>query len=290
MKRVGLVTCLEMPEPDPDEQIQLQSIREAGGEAELVAWDDAAVDLSSFDLLVLRSCWDYPWRDQEFSSWLQSADTQTCVLNPIEVVMWNLHKSYLIDLAQAGVPVVPTRLLEAGSGVEKLSEILSQTGWSDYVIKPAISAGSWLTARFAAQDRKLADKFVIENGHERDLLVQPYIASVDHGGERANVYLDGSWSHCVTKVPRFSGEVEQVSEAESVLPEDVRVGELALSCSPGPILYGRVDTVRDVDGNSMVAELELIEPTLFLTQFPPARAVFGASCLRSIDPEPSSSV
>ena len=204
------------------------------------------------------------------------------------MVKWNLHKSYLLDLARAGVPVVPTRLLLADSAEEALSEILDQEGWADYVIKPAVSAGSWLTARFGSDDRESATRFVNENGDKRDLLVQPYIPSVEHGGERANVYLDGSWSHSVTKVPRFTGDEEQVSEAESVLPEDVAVGELALGCSPRPILYGRVDTVRDVDGNSMVAELELIEPTLFLTQFPPARAVFGAACLRLIDIEPSS--
>ncbi|MEE2883364.1 MAG: hypothetical protein VYD70_06515 [Planctomycetota bacterium] len=289
MKRVGLVTCLKMPEPDPDEEIQLQSIRDAGGEAKLIAWDDSTVDLASFDLIVLRSCWDYPWREQEFRSWLKTADDQTRVLNPIDVVSWNLHKGYLLDLAEAGVPVVPTRLLQAGCGVEALGRALDEEGWTDYVIKPAVSAGSWLTVRFGVHDQESADRFVSENGQVRDLLLQPYISSVERGGERANVYLAGSWSHSVTKVPRFTGDEEQVGEAEEVYPEDVRVGEQALQCSPGPILYGRVDTVRDLDGKSMVTELELIEPTLFLQQYPPARAVFGAACLRFAEIEPSSS-
>lgn len=289
MKRIGLVTCLEMPEPDPDEEIQLVSIREAGGIAELVAWDDPEVDLASFDLIVLRSCWDYPWREQEFRSWLKIADQKTKVLNPVNVVMWNLHKSYLLDLDRAGVPVVPTQLLKAGTGTEELFNILDHEGWSDYVVKPAVSAGSWLTSRFGSSDRDAANQFVLENGSGRDLLIQPYISSVESGGERANVYLDGKWSHSVTKVPRFTGDDEQVSKAEEVLPEDAQVGNLALQCSPGPILYGRVDTVRDLDGNSMVAELELIEPTLFLSQCPSARAVFASSCLRSVDIESSAS-
>jgi hypothetical protein len=280
MKKVGLVTCLEIPEPDPDEEIQLQSVRDAGADAQLIAWDDSTVDWSSFDVIVLRSCWDYPWREQEFRNWLQIADRATRVVNPVEVISWNLHKGYLLDLQQAGVPVVPTRLLEAGSGEESLEKILVEQGWDRYVIKPAISAGSWLTVLFQEGDLPAAKRFVAEQAQQRDLLVQPYIESVESAGERANVYLDGNFSHCVIKSPRFTGDDEQVGEAQEVLPEDILVGEQALRCSPGPVLYGRVDTVRDVDGKSMVAELELIEPTLFLQQHPPARAVFGAICQR----------
>lgn len=280
MKKVGLVTCLEIPEPDPDEEIQLQSVRDAGADAQLIAWDDSTVDWSSFDVIVLRSCWDYPWREQEFRNWLQIADRATRVVNPVEVISWNLHKGYLLDLQQAGVPVVPTRLLEAGSGEESLEKILVEQGWDRYVIKPAISAGSWLTALFQEGDLLAAKRFVAEQAQQRDFLVQPYIESVESAGERANVYLDGNFSHCVIKSPRFTGDDEQVGEAQEVLPEDILVGEQALRCSPGPVLYGRVDTVRDVDGKSMVAELELIEPTLFLQQHPPASAVFGAICQR----------
>lgn len=280
MKKVGLVTCLEIPEPDPDEEIQLQSVRDAGADAQLIAWDDSTVDWSSFDVIVLRSCWDYPWREQEFRNWLQIADRATRVVNPVEVISWNLHKGYLLDLQQAGVPVVPTRLLEAGSGEESLEKILVEQGWDRYVIKPAISAGSWLTALFQEGDLLAAKRFVAEQAQQRDFLVQPYIESVESAGERANVYLDGNFSHCVIKSPRFTGDDEQVGEAQEVLPEDILVGEQALRCSPGPVLYGRVDTVRDVDGKSMVAELELIEPTLFLQQHPPASALFGAICQR----------
>lgn len=278
---------MEIPEPDPDEEIQLQSVRDAGGEAELIPWDDPSVNLESFDAIILRSCWDYPWREAEFRSWLLLAQEKTEVFNPVEVVSWNLHKGYLLDLARAGVPVVPTRLLKANSGSEKLLATLAEEGWEDYVIKPAVSAGSWLTARFDALTQSAAIDFVRKNGGDRDLLVQPYISSVEQGGERANVYLAGRWSHSVTKVPRFTGDEEQVGEAVEVLAEDIVVGEQALRCSPGPILYGRVDTVRDVDGNSMVAELELIEPSLFLKQYPPARALFGASCLDIVNQDRS---
>ncbi|MDE0960188.1 MAG: hypothetical protein OSB09_05350 [Planctomycetota bacterium] len=287
--KIGLVTCLKIPEPDPDEEIQLEAIRQAGGEASLVAWDDSSVDLSRFDRLILRSCWDYPWRQSEFSEWLDHADGQTQLLNPLAVVKWNLHKGYLLELARAGVPVVPTRILPAGQGFAALEQILAEEQWcsdqwcsdpgGQIVIKPAVSAGSWLTARFGPAELTGAKTFVEQHGIDRDLLVQPYIRSVENGGERANVHIAGQWSHCVAKSPRFSGSDEQVGIAQPVLAEDLELGEMAIACSPGKILYGRVDTVRNDEGQPMVAELELIEPTLFLKENPAARALFGAACV-----------
>ncbi|MBT5737740.1 MAG: hypothetical protein HN891_00985 [Planctomycetes bacterium] len=284
MMKIGLVTCLEIPEADPDEEIQLEAIRQAGGEASLVPWDDSLIDLSRFDRLILRSCWDYPWRESEFREWLAAADGQTQLLNPLAVVQWNLHKGYLLDLARAGVPVVPTRILAAGQGCAALDSILAEEQWCSeqwpqIVIKPAVSAGSWLTARFGPTELAGARTFVEQHGVDRDLLVQPYIRSVESGGERANVYIAGQWSHCVAKSPRFSGSDEQVGISQPVLAEDLELGEMAIACSPGKILYGRVDTVRNHQGKPMVAELELIEPTLFLKENPAARALFGAACV-----------
>jgi hypothetical protein len=289
MMKIGLVTCLEIPEADPDEEIQLEAIRQAGGEASLVPWDDSQIDLSRFDRLILRSCWDYPWRESEFREWLAAADGQTQLLNPLAVVKWNLHKGYLLDLARAGVPVVPTRILAAGRGSAALDPILAEEQWCSeqwcseqspqIVIKPAVSAGSWLTARFGPDQLAAARSFIDQHGLDRDLLVQPYIRSVESGGERANVYIAGQWSHCVVKSPRFSGTQEQVGIAQPVLAEDLELGEMAIACSPGKILYGRVDTVRNHQGKPMVAELELIEPTLFLKENLAARALFGAACV-----------
>ena len=76
MVEIGVVTCMELPEPDPDEEIQLEAIRQAGAGANLIAWDDPDQDLTRFDLLVLRSCWDYPWKEQLFRQWLEGAESQ----------------------------------------------------------------------------------------------------------------------------------------------------------------------------------------------------------------------
>ena len=283
MAEVGIVTCMKLPEPDPDEQIQLEAIRQAGAGASLVSWDDPDQDLRKYDLLVLRSCWDYPWKEQLFRQWLERAESQVEIVNPPEMVRWNLHKNYLIELAEAGVPVVPTRTLEAGSGIADLDEALAVLDCQKFVIKPAVSAGSWLTHFFEDAERDQAKNFIQEHGTDRDWLVQPFISSVESGGERANVFLGGHWSHCVVKSPRFVGQDESVAEGGEVLAEDRELGQMALECAPGIPTYARVDTVRDDQGKPMIAELELIEPSLFLLQYPSARPLFAQSCLKALD-------
>ncbi|OUU22518.1 MAG: hypothetical protein CBC13_07630 [Planctomycetia bacterium TMED53] len=282
MPDIGLVTCTEMPEPDLDEEIQLEAIREAGAAASLVSWDDPDQDLSKFDLLVLRSCWDYPWKEQLFRQWLDRAESQVEIINPPEMVRWNLHKSYLIELQNAGVPVVPTRLLKKGIDTGEFDRQLDDLNCERFVIKPAVSAGSWLTHFFAEGEVGKAREFIQEHGSDRDWLLQPFIKSVEEGGERANVYLGGEWSHCVVKSPRFIGQEESVEIGGTVLSEDRIIGQKAFDCAPGEPIYGRVDTVRDEKGDPLVAELELIEPSLFLLQYPSARALFADACLRAL--------
>ncbi len=282
MPEIGLVTCTDLPEPDPDEEIQIEAIREAGAEASLVAWDDPDQDLARYDLLVLRSCWDYPWKEQLFRQWLDRAEEVVDIINPPEMVRWNLHKGYLIELQSAGVPVVPTGLLSAGSGPEDLDRLLEDLDCERFVIKPAVSAGSWLTHFFTANEVVKAREFVAEKGADRDWLVQPYIASVEKGGERANVYIGGEWSHCVIKSPRFLGQNESVIDGGAVLKEDREIGQRAFECAPGEPVYGRVDTVRGDNGELLIAELELIEPSLFLLQCQSARTLFGNSCMSAL--------
>ena len=285
MPDIGLVTCQNIPEPDADEDIQLEAIRAAGANAELVAWDDPDQDLSKYDIVVLRSCWNYPWKEQEFREWVNKTESTTRIFNDPEVVRWNVHKGYLLDVEKAGVPIVPTRVVSGDQPHAQLDTLLEsnfgELSESRFVLKPAVSAGSWLTYFFDKADPADAHNFIEKEGAQRDWLLQPYMKSVDEDGERANVFIGGVWSHCVVKSPRFVGQEESVEIGGTVLPEDRQLGNLAMACAPGEVLYGRVDTVRDETGRPLVAELELIEPSLFLLQYPSARTLFGESCVKA---------
>jgi len=265
--RVALATCAELPGLDPDDRLVIAPLRDREIAAEAVVWDDRAVDWAGYDLVVLRSAWDYPPRRNEFVAWAASVPA---LANPVEVIDWNTDKRYLAALAGAGVPVVPTSYLFPG------------TPWSppaggEYVVKPAISAGSKNTGRYDLVDpehRALASALVDRlHADGRVVMVQPYLPAVDSYGETALLYLGGRFSHAVRKGPMLTGPDvgfaglyrEEEITARLPTPAELAVGERALAAVPGgDLLYARVDLIPDGGGEPLVVELELTEPSLFL--------------------------
>src|SRR5256714_5576657 len=141
--RVALVTCGELPDLDPDDRLLLDPLRARQVTVDAVAWDDPAADWDRYDLAVLRSTWDYVPRRDAFLDWLP---TVPALANPAGIVAWNTDKRYLADLARAGVPIVPTTWLQPGAP----PWIAPETG--EYVVKPAIGAGSVGTGRYDLAD------------------------------------------------------------------------------------------------------------------------------------------
>ncbi len=270
MKSVGIVTCRPLPEPDPDEDLLMSALEAAGLAPGLLPWNDAKADPASFDLCVLRSCWDYHLSPREFLAWAERAAAHSRLLNPLQVVRWNLHKGYLRKLEAAGVPVVPTAWVGEGDRV-LLEELMNDRGWEDVVVKPAIGAGSHLTRRFGiARASREGQRFLGELAARGDVLIQPFLQSVLTSGERAIVWIDGEFTHQVVKRPRYHGEDEQVSAASQPAAGDLAIAERALVCIEADLLYARVDIVDDAEGRPVISELELLEPSLFLLQHPPA--------------------
>ncbi len=266
---LALITCRDIPEPDHDETMLLEALRARGVAAEMVAWDAEGGSLAGYDAAVLRSCWNYPDDVEGFQRWLERADQETRLLNPIEVVRWNLDKGYLLGLEAQGVPVVPTRRFEPGSGAD-WATLVAETGWEDVVIKPAVSAASYHTRRFLPGESEAAAGFFSESAARRATLVQPYLTAFDDPGERAVVWVDGKATHVIRKTVRFAGDAEQVSEALPVTREDREFGELVLGDWAESLLYARVDLVPDEAGRPRLSELELVEPSLFFRQSPAA--------------------
>lgn len=113
-------------------------------------------------------------------------------------------------------------------------------------------------------------------------MAQRYLPAVEGGGERAIVVIDGEVSHVVRKSSRFDGDVERVSAAAAPSPDERMFAERALAAVGGPLLYGRVDLIPDETGALRLAELELLEPSLFLRQHPPALERFVAAILARV--------
>lgn len=267
---VALASCRVLPKTDLDQAPLLAALRAAGLRAEVLAWDDPAADFSSARLTLLRSTWNYAPQPERFDGWLARTAATSALWNPLPVVRWNMHKRYLFELERAGVPIAPTRLVPRGSD-ERLADLAAARGWSDVVVKPAVSAGSRLTLRTEAATahgeahlRALVDR--------EDALVQPYLSAVEGHGERALVFIDGELTHAVRKAPRFAGEGEGITGPFDPTDDEAALAHAVLAAAPAPVLYARVDVAPGPDGRPMLMELELIEPSLFFPRGPGAVA------------------
>lgn len=264
-----IATCRPLPEPDVDEELLLQALAARGVAARMVDWRDPGAGWDEPVPTVVRSTWDYIHDPAAFRDWIRRAAAAAPLWNPAAVMLGNLHKAYLVELAARGVPVVPTVLQQRGAAAA-LSELAAARGWRDVVIKPAIGAGSHETHRVPDAPSGGGDAGFARLAAEQDMLVQPYLQAVEGYGERALVFIDGAFTHAVRKSPRFAGGAEHVSEALPITPAERAVGEAALAPVRDALLYGRVDVAPGVDGQPVVMELELVEPSLFLLQAPAA--------------------
>ncbi len=267
MSRIAIATCADLPHLDDDGPALQAALEATGVHSTPAVWDDATVDWAAFDLVVLRSTWDYPSRHEEFLEWVDRVGQLSPVLNAPEVVRWNTDKRYLRDLAAAGVPVVETWWPAAPEALPALD---------DYVVKPAVSAGCRDTRRFTRDEREAATQMVASlQATGRTVMVQPYLEAIDGYGETALLYIGGRYSHAIRKGAML--EPGRPLEQELFRHEDItgrvatdaerEVAEQALDAAPNgraSLLYARVDLVPGPEGGPVVLELELTEPSLFL--------------------------
>jgi glutathione synthase/RimK-type ligase-like ATP-grasp enzyme len=291
--RIALVTATAARDLDDDLAPLSTALAETGSDCSIVAWDDANADWAAFDLVLLRSPWDYTQRLPEFLDWLQRAAAQTMLLNPYEVVRWNTDKHYLSDLAAASVAIVPSAFVEPGeSAAAALNAFLAAHAQArELVVKPAIGAGSRDARRHARTDRAAALAHIDQLLYQgRSVLLQPYLDRVDEQGETALIFFDGVFSHAIRKGPLLrAGEdaTRALFATEHIVARTPDAAELALAVRTlgavpfaGPLLYARVDLIRAGDGAPCVLELELAEPSLFFATATGSAARFAQAIRR----------
>lgn len=268
--RVAIVTCAEIPLLEADDQLVLPALAALGVDASPVVWDDPAADWSAYDLVVLRSPWDYAQRHDEFLAWASAVPR---LVNPVATVAWNTDKRYLAELAAAGLPVTPTTFLAPGDAWTP------PAGDGEYVIKPAVSAGSRDTGRYGPADAEQAVAHVRRlQAAGRITMVQPYLPAVDSYGETALLYFADpatgrlAYSHAIRKGPMLTGPdegLETLYKPEEITPRmptaaERAVGEAVVATLPDGLVYARVDLIPDERGNPLLVELELTEPSVFM--------------------------
>jgi glutathione synthase/RimK-type ligase-like ATP-grasp enzyme len=279
MTTVALVTDTVSLPIDYDMPLLRDACQAFGLDTETCQWEDPDVDWSRFDAALLRSPWNYVDQLDAFLAWCERVDAMTLLLNPLPVARWALNKSYLADLAAHGVPIVPSRFVDPEENPAlALREFLGEHRVArEIVIKPTIGAYSRDVRRFLVQAESEAvehmTRLFAKGCH---VIVQPYFDSVDRDGETDLIYFDNEYSHAIRKGAMLEADgTVNVPTLEfrkaRVAGEDERsVASAALAASAShlgldrPLLYGRVDLIRDDDGQPMVLELDICEPSLNL--------------------------
>ncbi|MCI4343772.1 MAG: hypothetical protein L3J92_06645 [Thermoplasmata archaeon] len=275
---VALVTHAGLPELAPDERPMIPALAQLGIQARPAVWTDPDVAWDEYDAAIVRSTWDYHLRRNEYLEWVDRAARSTRLWNPAPVLRWNSHKSYLRDLEQRGVPIIPTVWSD---GSRTLEEVLADQGWENAVFKPVVSAAAHRTHRVSRSSLATAEPLYRALCEEQVVLVQPYLESVERHGEHSLIFLDGVFSHAVDRPAVLAPTREFPGEEPVVAPDSERaLGIRALEAVGVPTLYARVDVARDGSGSLCLMELELVEPTLFLQSAPAAGAKF-ARAIRS---------
>ncbi len=267
--KIAYVSCKSLPEPDIDESLLIAALSGAGHDASVAAWDDDSVDWSSYDAALIRATWNYAQNLDAFSAWIDRVGAQTTLINPPDTLRWNLHKGYLLELREKGIPVIPTGFFARGSDRD-IVRICAEQGHDRIVIKPSVSAGSFGTRAYdlGAGEGAAAQSFFDEMIAQRDMMIQRYIPSVDSVGETALVMIDGTLTHAIEKRPRFDDQDEEVYLRESISDEMRAFADRVIAAAGREHLYARVDVFPDDDGSLMLSELEMLEPSLFFPHSP----------------------
>lgn len=286
MQAVALITWSGLPEGAESERLLLPHLAAAGVEPHIVDWRATDADLRQFDLVVLRSCWDYHLRGAEFTEWLRCTANIAPVLNNVKTVLWNRNKFYLGELAAMGIGIAPT-VFVSGSGTIAPAAWREIRRWKKSVVKPAVSASAhktWLldSAAISSED-DLKSKMEGEA-----FLIQQFIPEIETSGELSFVYIDGTYSHTVLKRPAagdFRVQKEHGGSAELFHPDSVlldQANEIATTVAQvRHSLYCRIDAVAR-DGRLVLMELELIEPEMFLGLAEGAAERFAKAIVRRV--------
>jgi glutathione synthase/RimK-type ligase-like ATP-grasp enzyme len=234
-----------------------------GYRLEEIAWDAPDVAWEDFDAAIIGTTWDYAKQPDRFLATLKAMGSRIPLANPPALIEWNLSKRYLAELAEQGVPSIPTLWVDRLADLTP-DDIRVGVASEQIVIKPVIGAGGVNQFKGEADTLPPPDHPLWQQG----VMIQPFMASIAEEGELSLIFFDGVFSHAVRKTPaRSDYRVQSAFDGEehAFVPaaKDLASAQAVVDALPAPALYARVDLVRRPDGELAVMECELIEPYLY---------------------------
>lgn len=263
MKKICFLSCQDLVGKTPDDDLAVIEIeKNQDYQVTYRSWDDNA-DWSYFDLVIIRTTWDYIQRSTEFLAKLKLISSQTKLLNSLDVVKWNYHKGYLKELESKGVAIVPTHLFSFPGEIV----IPSDWSYSHFIVKPAISATAFKT--MIVERKNLSRPELKQELFEGDWLLQPYLEEIKNG-EVSLYFFNGLFSHSIIKKPKagdFRVQEEWGGDIQGFTPhqELINLSQKVVQSTPFELFYARVDLVN-WKGQYVLMELELIEPAIYFSK------------------------
>ena len=281
--KIALATCTDLPGWEVDDKPLIDALNKLGCTVEFPSWD-SEIDWNQFSITVIRTTWDYHSRKDEFVRWCVTVPR---LFNNANIVKWNTHKSYLRELEIHGVPIAPTLWIDTGNKIN-LAQEFQKFGTPRGFIKPQVGACASDTLRFTLENIEEGQEFLNAQLHQ-DMMVQPYIESVETAGELSAIFIDGEFTHGVQKIPvegdyRVQDDFGASDTPYTFTEEERSMMRKVLLCVPDheSLLYARFDYLLGDDGTLLLNELELIEPSLFFRHCKETANVFANAIVKRV--------
>ncbi len=277
MLDIAILTDEKNLNPDPhnflisqliyEESLMLDYFKRNGVKAERIDWADKSVEWSKVGCAIFRSTWNYQEKFNQFETWLENVKTKTRLVNPYDVIKWNINKRYLLELEQNDITIVPTFFIEKQTE-SCLDKLFVHFDSGELVVKPAISVGGLDTYRVSKSDSKKFEHKFQALLSKKTMIAQPFQPSILDQGELSLIVVNGQFTHAVRKNAKKGEFRVQDDHGGHVLPhfatdEEKAFAEKVVKACPGQLYYARVDVVRNSEGLLSVMEVELFEPELF---------------------------
>jgi glutathione synthase/RimK-type ligase-like ATP-grasp enzyme len=264
---IGIVTCSKFPNLYHHDVKILNRLNDLGYKTKPVIWDDDSVDWSLFNVLIFRSPWDYFEKQTAFISWLARIEKLGIkTVNPLSIVKNNIHKFYLQALQEKNVNIIPTVFIEKGNLASSVHLIPDH--WLKVVIKPAISANSYLTEILSQEDILSNVAMLSQKYEQHDVLLQLFMPEIRTIGETSAIFFDGKFSHSVNKSPKEGDFRVQSNHGGTYLPIELPTPILKqihsiydIACQGS--VYARIDGIIKEDLFYLM-EVEMFEPDFYI--------------------------
>lgn len=265
MQSLTITTSLAYPDPPANLQPLAEYSRQRGIAVQFTPWQQ----VQQAEGILPICAWDYAQSPAQFQQWIRQMQHQgSRFINSPDLMLWNMHKSYLCDLQAKALRVIPTQILAADEAA--IYHTMAAQHWHTVVLKPAIGQSGNGVVKYR-QGETLPDLTPYQQG----LVLQPFIEEVARSGEISLIFFHGEFSHAVRRQPNAGDFRANSAYGVQILPFSpsstlIQQAQQVLNTLPEMPCYARVDGTV-IDHDFLLNELELIEPALYL------HTAFGAT-------------